>query len=43
MRSLVFDLTGCYPTGREDKRRFQLEFSELALDEPFRDHVRVDP
>ena len=32
-----------YPTGREDVRRAQLGFSELALNIPQRDLVRVDP
>jgi len=32
-----------YPTGREDVRRAQLGFNELALNIPHRDLVRVDP
>ena len=32
-----------YPTGREDVQRAQLGFSELALNIPHRDLVRVDP
>jgi hypothetical protein len=32
-----------YPTGREDVQRAQLGFSELALNIPQRDLVRVDP
>ena len=38
-----FSLTAHHPTGRESGRRFQLGFSELALNIPQRDLVRVDP
>ena len=38
-----FSLTAHHPTGRESVRRFQLGFSELALNIPHRDLVRVDP
>ena len=37
------NLTARYPTGREDVRRAQLGFSELALNIPHRDLMRVDP
>ena len=38
-----FSLIARYPTGREDVQRAQLGFSELALNIPHRDLVRVDP
>jgi len=38
-----FSLIARYPTGREDVQRAQLGFSELALNIPQRDLVRVDP
>ncbi len=38
-----FSLIAHHPTGRESARRFQLGFSELALNIPQRDLVRVDP
>ena len=40
---MSLSLIVCYPTGREDIRRFQLGFNELALNIPHRDLVRVDP
>jgi hypothetical protein len=36
----IFVLTGCYPTGREDRQRVQYFFSASALDELPRDLVR---
>jgi hypothetical protein len=42
MRIPSIDLTGRYPTSRENGRRSQLGFNGLALREPHRDPVRVD-
>ena len=40
--STSINLTGHYPTGREDNQRFRLSFSEFTPNVLHRDHVRVD-
>lgn len=43
MRSLVFVLTGCNPTGRVDKRRSWLGFSDVAPGVPCRELMLSRP
>ena len=40
--SRSINLTGHYPTGREDNQRFRLSFNESTPNVFHRDHVRVD-
>jgi len=42
MLSRIFNLTQCYPTGREDNERSRLSFNESTSDEFHRGLVRVD-